>query len=98
MVALQDFCPHRGAPLSAGKLNGEVLQCTYHGWRFNTSGDCIDIPGLAKINCANKRVPAYPIKIHFGLVFVCLEKMRIPYLFTTFLPYKQNNTTHICFN
>ncbi|HHF7344457.1 TPA: Rieske 2Fe-2S domain-containing protein [Legionella feeleii] len=74
IVALQDFCPHRGAPLSAGKLNGEVLQCAYHGWRFNTSGDCIDVPGLAKANCTNKRVPAYPTQIHLGLVFVCLEK------------------------
>lgn len=73
IIALHDFCPHRGAPLSAGKLTGEVLQCAYHGWRFNTSGECIEIPGLEKTNCANKKVPSYPTQIHLGLVFVCLE-------------------------
>lgn len=78
IVALQDFCPHRGAPLSAGKLTKGVLQCAYHGWRFNTLGECIEVPGLsqdsAKTNCANKNVPAYLTEVHLGIVFVCLEK------------------------
>lgn len=75
IIALQDRCPHRGAPLSAGKMDGELLQCAYHGWRFNASGECVAIPGLTKkINCTDKRVPAYPTQIHQNLVFVCLDK------------------------
>lgn len=75
IIALQDRCPHRGAPLSSGKLEGVLLQCPYHGWRFNQSGKCIKIPGLEKkINLADKNVPAYPTQIYMGLVFVCLNK------------------------
>ena len=75
IIALQDRCPHRGAPLSAGKLNGELLQCAYHGWRFNLSGKCVAIPGLTKkINLTDKNIPVYLTQIYVDLVFVCLEK------------------------
>lgn len=76
IIALQDFCPHRGMPLSAGKvgLDDGLLQCAYHGWRFNTLGECVDIPGLTAFNCTNKKVPAYPTQVHLGLVFICLDK------------------------
>ena len=40
----QNRCPHRGTPLSLGKIRGDALSCTYHGWTFNRSGACIDIP------------------------------------------------------
>jgi len=32
--ALRDACPHRGMPLSCGRFDGEQLECSYHGWRF----------------------------------------------------------------
>ncbi|EHL31057.1 aromatic ring-hydroxylating oxygenase subunit alpha [Legionella drancourtii] len=75
IIALQDRCPHRGAPLSAGTLDGEVLQCAYHGWRFNMNGECVAIPGLTKkINLKNKKIPTYQTQVYANLVFVCLEK------------------------
>jgi phenylpropionate dioxygenase-like ring-hydroxylating dioxygenase large terminal subunit len=44
---LVDRCPHRNSPLSDGRVrNGGVLECGYHGWRFDGSGGCVDIPGL----------------------------------------------------
>eukprot|EP00775_Hariotina_reticulata_P012636 gene12636-12765_t len=40
-----DACPHRLAPLSEGRLEADgTLQCSYHGWRFDSSGRCQDIP------------------------------------------------------
>lgn len=42
--AFVDECPHRLLPLSAGRSCGAVLQCAYHGWRFDPSGACVDIP------------------------------------------------------
>lgn len=33
--AIQDACPHRGAPLGEGPLRGSVVTCTWHGWEFN---------------------------------------------------------------
>lgn len=59
IVALQDKCPHRGVALSQGKVKDAQLHCIYHGWRFNTLGQCVGIPGLlGETNLADKCVPA----------------------------------------
>jgi phenylpropionate dioxygenase-like ring-hydroxylating dioxygenase large terminal subunit len=45
--ALRDACPHRGMPLSCGNFDGQQLECSYHGWRFEArSGQCQLIPSL----------------------------------------------------
>lgn len=49
VVALDDRCPHRSMPLSAGTLEHDTIVCGYHGFRFNTEGDCIEVPSQA--NC-----------------------------------------------
>jgi nitrite reductase (NADH) small subunit/3-phenylpropionate/trans-cinnamate dioxygenase ferredoxin subunit len=33
--AVDNTCPHAGGPLGEGSLDGEVLECPWHGWRFN---------------------------------------------------------------
>src|SRR5215217_6498106 len=43
VFAMRDICPHRAAPLSAGRVvekpgEGETVECPYHGWRFRTDG------------------------------------------------------------
>src|SRR5207237_5783962 len=45
VVALEDRCPHRSAPLSKGKLIGDTLRCGYHGMRYDVTGKCVLIPG-----------------------------------------------------
>jgi len=47
VVALEDRCPHRSMPLSAGTLVQDTVVCAYHGFRFNTEGDCIEVPSQA---------------------------------------------------
>jgi phthalate 4,5-dioxygenase len=37
-------CPHRGAPLFFGRNEEGGLRCIYHGWKFDTSGRCLDMP------------------------------------------------------
>lgn len=45
--ALGDACPHRGMPLSCGWFDGEQVECSYHGWKFDPhSGQCRLIPSL----------------------------------------------------
>jgi phenylpropionate dioxygenase-like ring-hydroxylating dioxygenase large terminal subunit len=44
--AMVDRCPLRNVPLSLGRLRDGVLECRYHGWRFDRSGACRAIPGL----------------------------------------------------
>jgi len=46
LVAFDDRCPHRLAPLSLGVREDDVLRCAYHGWCFDSSGRCVEIPAL----------------------------------------------------
>jgi nitrite reductase/ring-hydroxylating ferredoxin subunit len=40
--ALDDACPHEGNPLEHGEVLGDVLECAYHGWRFDlATGACV---------------------------------------------------------
>ena len=45
VVALDNRCCHRGAPLSKGRLEGDCVRCMYHGLKFDPSGKCVQIPG-----------------------------------------------------
>lgn len=66
---LKDICPHRVAPLSQGRIvNGEI-ECPYHGWRFNGSGQCTAIP-LLEGKVPNRFVPALNVRELHGLIFV----------------------------
>ncbi|MBA6413464.1 aromatic ring-hydroxylating dioxygenase subunit alpha [Parahaliea sp. F7430] len=51
VAVLQDaFCPHLGAHLGVeGRVVGESLRCPFHGWRFDTSGKCVEIPYCSEI-------------------------------------------------
>ena len=47
LVAFEDRCPHRMAPLRIGSVcGGATLQCAYHGWHFDGAGRCVAIPAL----------------------------------------------------
>jgi phenylpropionate dioxygenase-like ring-hydroxylating dioxygenase large terminal subunit len=50
IAALHDRCPHRFAPLSAGKIEGNLVTCGYHGLGFNSHGTCVRNPhgGITK--------------------------------------------------
>src|SRR6185312_36239 len=44
VVAMNDRCPHRGALLSHGRLEGDGVRCMYHGIKYDGSGKCVQIP------------------------------------------------------
>ncbi len=64
-------CPHRGASLFFGRNEEAGLRCVYHGWKFNTAGDCIDMPSEpAESNFKTKvHVQAYPTRESGGVVW-----------------------------
>lgn len=72
--ALVDRCPHRNYPLSLGRVDGGAIECPYHGWRFDTSGQCIAVPGC-QLPAASGRLAATPVRVaeRHGGVFVCLS-------------------------
>lgn len=74
VVAFIDKCPHRGVPLSSGKLKQSEIQCPYHGWQFNHQGQCTHIPGLcSELKTTGKELIKVKIKIHCNLIFACLN-------------------------
>lgn len=69
VVALEDRCPHRNLPLSAGRLVGDTLECGYHGMVFDCTGTCTHLPG-GPAPPAWARVRAYPVIERRGWVMV----------------------------
>jgi len=66
---LQDaFCPHLGAHLAyGGSVDGDLLTCPFHGWKFDGTGVCTNIPYSQRTN-RRARVRTYPIVERNGLV------------------------------
>jgi vanillate O-demethylase monooxygenase subunit len=69
IVALEDRCPHRFAPLSMGRLEGDSLRCMYHGLKFAPDGRCIEIPGQALIP-QSACVRHYPLEVVGSWVWI----------------------------
>ncbi|QJW85344.1 Rieske 2Fe-2S domain-containing protein [Ramlibacter terrae] len=68
-AVVADRCPHRGVPLSLGKVAGPTLQCPYHGLRFNGAGACVHNPHV-KGDPGRLAVRSYPVVERFGAVWV----------------------------
>ena len=59
--AVENFCPHKGAPLADSRLYGNVVECDLHGWRFDVStGEC-----FTKKNCS---IESYEVLIEDGMI------------------------------
>lgn len=69
-LALHDRCPHRFAPLSLGRREGDELICPYHALRFDGTGQCTHNPhGKGHIPTAAK-VHAFPLEEKYGFIWI----------------------------
>ncbi len=73
LIALEDRCCHRAAPLSIGRIEGDDLRCMYHGLKFGRDGRCVEIPGQAKIP-PHACVKSYAVQETGGWVFVWMDE------------------------
>ena len=48
VVAIDAYCPHMGAHLAEGKVEGDGIRCFFHNWKYDDRGICVDIPSLKK--------------------------------------------------
>ncbi|OYV52733.1 MAG: ferredoxin [Acidocella sp. 20-58-15] len=69
VFALANRCAHRQVPLDAGVVSGCAVRCGYHGWTYDSSGKCVDVPYLGKGKMPNG-VRAYPCREEAGLIFI----------------------------
>ena len=68
MTALEDFCPHRGAPLSLGRVCEGKLVCGYHGLEMGCDGKTVAMPGQRVRGFPAIR--AFPVEERHGFVWV----------------------------
>lgn len=70
LIALDDRCPHRFAPLHLGKVVGASIECAYHGLQFGKDGACTLNPhGEGEIP-PHLRVQSYPVQEKFGAIWI----------------------------
>jgi len=78
---LEDRCPHKGVPLSSAWQEGDSLRCHFHGWRFTSSGECVEVPAIGNVahpSSALARVKTFPVQEQDGWVWVYIGNDRCP--------------------
>ncbi|TDG00967.1 aromatic ring-hydroxylating dioxygenase subunit alpha [Paenibacillus piri] len=72
--ACRDLCIHRGTMLSRGWLEDDILVCPYHGWKYDTTGQCVCIPAQPKGEniSARARTEMYGCVEKYGFIWVCI--------------------------
>ena len=68
-IVLEDRCCHRHLPLSKGRVNGDLLQCGYHGLEFDRTGACVKVPGQTRVP-PNGRVRSWPVLEKYQYVWL----------------------------
>src|SRR5579862_2201384 len=77
---LANHCPHRGASLFFGRNEECGLRCVYHGWKFDVTGRCVDMPNEPpESNFKDKvRATAYPCRERGGVVWAYMGPREEP--------------------
>jgi len=71
---LERQCPHRGADLAYGRLEGGGLRCAFHGWLFDVEGRCLETPAEPEGSrmCEHIRQRSFPLVAKSGILFAYL--------------------------
>ena len=77
---IEDACPHRGASMFFGRNEEDGLRCVYHGWKFDVSGQCVDmLSEPAESSFVNKvRTTAYATRERGGIVWAYMGSREVP--------------------
>ena len=90
---IADHCPHRGAALFFGRNEEEGLRCVYHGWKFDVSGRCVDMPNEpAESDFKDKvKAVAYPAVERNNMVWAYMGPRETPPPLPNWLPNLEEN-------
>ncbi|MBU6427923.1 MAG: aromatic ring-hydroxylating dioxygenase subunit alpha [Cyanobacteria bacterium REEB65] len=71
-AALRDRCAHRGVALSGGNLSRGCLRCPYHGWKYDETGHCVEIPANLPGDPipSGATIPAFPVIEQDGYIWI----------------------------
>ena len=65
-------CAHRGTQLSTGWVEADCLRCFYHGWKYDSTGQCVEMPAEDPSFPPRVKIRGYPTEEYLGLVFAFL--------------------------
>ncbi|MEK6439390.1 aromatic ring-hydroxylating dioxygenase subunit alpha [Pseudonocardia sp. T1-2H] len=68
VTAIEDRCPHRKYPLSLGRLDGDVIECNYHGYRIDAGGLCVGV--AEQPDTPKASVHRFPLVERDGVVWI----------------------------
>jgi len=74
------YCPHRGVDLYYGRLEDNGLRCPYHGWHFDTTGQCLEQPAEPEDSRMYQQVKAcaYPVIEKNGIIWTFMGEGEPP--------------------
>jgi len=75
-----DRCSHRGASLCYGRVEERGISCAYHGWLYDTAGNCLETPAEpadSKFHLTVK-LKAYPVQKFIGMYWAYLGPLPAP--------------------
>jgi phenylpropionate dioxygenase-like ring-hydroxylating dioxygenase large terminal subunit len=69
---IDEFCAHRGISLWFGRNEDKGLRCPYHGWKYDHTGQCIDVPSEPEESgfCRKIKLKSYPSVELGGVVWI----------------------------
>ncbi|GAC1314880.1 MAG: Rieske 2Fe-2S domain-containing protein [Chloroflexota bacterium] len=72
VAILGEHCPHRGASLFFGRNEENGLRCVYHGWKFDATGQCVDMPNEPAGSTFTEKVrhTAYPTAQYADVIWI----------------------------
>ncbi len=80
--ALDAYCPHMGAHLAEGKVDGNGVRCFFHNWKFDEEGKLVDIPCRKKLDL-KIQINSYPVEEKYGVIWIYTgktAKFPVPYI------------------
>lgn len=66
---INEFCAHRGVSLWFGRNEENGLRCSYHGWKYDINGRCVEVPSEGEGFCKRVKIKAYPVEEKAGVIW-----------------------------
>src|SRR5579883_121864 len=74
-------CAHRGTALETGWVEEDCIRCLYHGWKYDGTGQCVEMPAETDSFVQKVRIRAHPARDYGGLIFAYLGSDEAPEFF-----------------
>jgi len=77
---IQDHCAHRGASMLYGRVEERGISCAYHGWLYDTAGNCLETPAepAGSMFHLTVKMRAYPVQTFIGMYWAYLGPLPAP--------------------